>query len=154
MAGDESVIPGPGPLSASALRRQSAHAHHTNKAGRASPSPLLCFSWRASLANSNALADEGEVVIAARGVRDRGAAVGGDAQLSAVGDGAAVDRNRAAPGVANADGVAGIAAAVDVPDCDRAAIGGSGSDATVTSRSDILHFPMPSLWPSWAPSTL
>ena len=40
-------------------------------------------------------------------------------------------------GVANADGAASVAAAVDVADCDRAAIGGSGSNAAVTSRSDI-----------------
>ena len=62
-----------------------------------------------------ALADEGEVVIAAGGVGDGGAAVGRDAQVGQVGDAAAVDRPTA-PGVADADGVAGIAAAVDVAD--------------------------------------
>ena len=141
---------GPGPDGASEHRRKSAYAHHTNKAGRALPSPLLCFSLRAALANSNALADEGEVVIATRGVRDRGAAVGGDAQLGRVGDAAAIDANIAPPGVADAKGVAGIAAAVDVADGDRAAIGGSGSNAAVTSRSGIreLHDVMPSLVPT------
>jgi hypothetical protein len=56
------------------------------------------------------LADESEVVAAAGGVRDRGAAAGGHADAGGVGDGATVNRNRAAPGVANADGVASVAA--------------------------------------------
>ena len=56
-------------------------------------------------------------------------------------------------GVADADGATGIAAAVDVADCDRAAIGGSGSNAAVTRRSGIreLHFLTPSLWPPSEP---
>ena len=96
------------------------------------------------------LANEGEVVVAAGSVRDRGAAIGGDAELGRVADAAAVHCDRAAPGVANADSVAGIAAAVDVADPNRAAIGGSSRDAAVTSRSGIreLHDVMPSLVPT------
>src|SRR4051794_21231877 len=141
---------GPGPGSASGSGQHSAYTHHTKRAVRASPSPLLRYRLRDVLANSNALADEGEVVIAAGGVRDGGAAVGGDAQLGAVGDGAAINANIAAPSVANADSVAGIAAAVDVADRNRAAIGGSGSNAAVTSRSGFreLHDVMPSLVPT------
>src|SRR5215217_231248 len=141
---------GPRRRGASVHRRQTAFGYQPKKAGRALPSPLLCFSLRARLANSNALADEGEVVVAAGGVRDRGAAVGGDAQLGRVADAAAIDSDVAAPGVANADGVAGIAAAVDVADCDRAAIGRSGCNAAVTSRGGIreLHDVMPSLVPT------
>ena len=45
--------------------------------------------------------------------------------------------DRAAPGVANADGVSGVAAAVHVADSDRAAIGGSGGDAAVTGGSGV-----------------
>src|SRR5215213_9969309 len=96
---------------------------------------------------ADGLADEGEVVIAAGGVRDRGAAVGRDAQLGRVGDGTTVGANVAAPGVADADGVAGIAAAVDVPNRGHAAVGGRRSNAAVTRRSGIreLHDVMPSL---------
>src|SRR5215216_5262294 len=146
---------GPRRRGASGLRRQTAFGYQPKKAGRALPSPLLCFSLRARLANSNALADEGEVVVTTGGVRDRGAAVCGDAQLGRVGDSAAVYAQRAAPSVAHADRVAGIAAAVYVADGDRAAIGGSGGNATVTSRGGIceLHDVMPSLVPTLGHST-
>ncbi len=73
-------------------------------------------------AQQRALADEGEVVVAAGGVGDRGAAVGRDTQVGQVGDVSAVDPNRA-NGVADADGITGVAAAVDVGDRDRAAVG-------------------------------
>src|SRR5215207_5843942 len=116
-----------------------------------SPNVVVCDDR----ANPVSLADEGEVVVAAGSVRDGGAAVGGDAQRGAVSHGAAIDLDRAAPGVADADGAASVAAAVDVADCDRAAIGRSGSNAAVTSRSDIctcvLHFLTPSLWPPSEP---
>src|SRR5215207_4024629 len=80
---------------------------------------------------ADGLADEGEVVIAAGGVRDRGAAVGRDAELGRVGDGAAVDAHVAPAGVANADGVAGIAAAVDIADSGNAAVGRCARNAAV-----------------------
>ena len=95
------------------------------------------------------LANEGEVVVAARGIRDRGAAVGGDAERSRVGDGAAVHPNVAAPRVTNADGIAGVATAIDVADSDSAAVGGSRRDSAVTSRSGkSLHDVPPSLVPT------
>ena len=103
-------------------------------------------------ANNDALANEGEVVAATGSIGDRRAAIGGNAERGGVADAAAVNRNRAAPGVANADGVAGIAAAVYITDGNSAAIGGSGCDAAITSRSGVgkLH-DLPSLcvqpWP-------
>src|SRR4051812_32615925 len=94
------------------------------------------------------LADEGEVVIATGGVGDGGAAVGGDAKQGLVGDGAAINPDRA-DRVTNADGAASIAAAVDVGDRDCAAIGGTARNAAVPRRSGIceLHDVMPSLLP-------
>ena len=38
----------------------------------------------------------------------------------------------AAPGVAHADGVAGVAAAIHIADGNRAAVGGSGRNAAIT----------------------
>src|SRR5829696_7579942 len=73
-------------------------------------------------AQRRALADEGEVVVTARGVRDRGAAVSRDTEVGQVPDSSTVDRDRA-DGVANADGITGIAAAVDVGNRDGAAVG-------------------------------
>src|SRR5262245_19558828 len=98
------------------------------------------------------LADEGQVVVATGGVRDRGAAVGRDAQRGAVGVGAAIDGHRAV-GVAHADGAAGVAAAVDVTNGHRAAIGGCGRNAAVTGGSGIrvLHDRSPSRWPPSEP---
>ena len=60
------------------------------------------------------------------------------------------------PGVADANGAAGIAAAVDVADGDRAAIGGSGRNAAVTSRSGIVNCISlrPPYGPPRSPSTL
>src|SRR5215213_4073091 len=97
------------------------------------------------------LTDEGEVVITTRGVRDGGAAVGGDAQQGLVGDGAAINTDRA-DRVANADGAAGIATAVDIAQRNRAAIGGSGTNAAVPRRSGLceLHDSLPSLVPTCA----
>src|SRR5688572_22034638 len=111
------------------------------KTGRATPSPFLhvCFLVAGQARVQQRLANEGAVVVAARTVRDSGAAVGGDAELGRVTDAAAVHRDRAAPGIANADGVAGIATAVDVADRHRTAIGGSSCDAAVTSRSGICE---------------
>src|SRR4051794_28507748 len=97
------------------------------------------------------LADEGEVVIPARGVRDRGATVGGNVQQGLVRDGAAINADRA-DRVANADSAAGIAAAVDVAQRNRAAIGGRRSNAAVPRRRSIyeLHDSLPSLVPIYA----
>ena len=50
------------------------------------------------------LTDEGEVVIAARGIGDGGAAVRRHANVGQVGDGSAVCRHWTAPGIADADG--------------------------------------------------
>src|SRR5215207_7912128 len=90
------------------------------------------------------LTDEGEVVITAGGVRDRGAAVGRDTQVGQIGDAAAVDTDRP-NGVADADGVPRIAAAVDVADADSPAIGGRGRHAAVPCE---LHDGLPSLLPT------
>src|SRR5215213_5554873 len=88
-------------------------------------------------AQQRALADEGEVVVAAGGVRDGSAAVSRDIQVGHVPNGAAVDRDPAAPGVANADGITGIATAVDVADGDRATIGRRGGNPTVAGGGDV-----------------
>src|SRR5215213_3580526 len=99
---------------------------------------------------ADGLADEGEVVIAAGGVRNRGAAVGRDSQQGLVGDGTTIDTDRAARGVANADGVAGVAAAIDVADADRAAAGRRACNATIPCRRNIcpLHDNLPSPFPT------
>ena len=70
-------------------------------------------------------------------------------------DGAAIDGDRAAPGVADADGVAGVAAAVDVADGDRAAVGRGRCDATVAGGGDVAGAVIPAtkefvLEPRWA----
>ena len=70
------------------------------------------------------LTDKGEVVVAAGGIGNGRAAIGRDAEVRQVGDRPTVDANRA-PGIADADGVAGVATAVDVSDGDRAAVSGS-----------------------------
>src|SRR5215212_6449900 len=94
---------------------------------------------------ADGLADEGEVVIAAGGIGDCGATVGRDAELGRVGDSAAINAYVAPAGVANADGVAGIAAAVDIADGGNAAVGRCACNAAVTSRRDIgvLHDGVP-----------
>src|SRR5215216_6277178 len=61
-------------------------------------------------AQHSALADEGEVVVAAGGVGDGGAAVDRDANVGQVADIATVDPDRAARGVADTDGITGVAA--------------------------------------------
>src|SRR5690349_14982519 len=112
-----------------------------NESGRALALPefrcLLCGRTR----EQPALANEGEVVAAARSIGDSGAAIGGDVESGGVADAAAVNRDRAAPGVANADGVAGVAAAVHIADGNCAAVRGSSRNAAVTGRSGIcvLH---------------
>src|SRR5918995_1604316 len=68
------------------------------------------------------LADEGEVVVAAGGVRDRGAAIDRDAERGRVQAVAAVD-NRIGKGIADTDGVTDVATAVDVADGDGATVG-------------------------------
>src|SRR5215207_2274575 len=100
----------------SGLRTRPALARSTLPKTQTRPrGPGLCGSSSPAASGTRleeSLADEGEVVIAAGSVRDRGAAVGRDAQQGLVGDGAAIDAHIAPTGVANADGVAGIAAAV------------------------------------------
>ena len=61
------------------------------------------------------LADESEVVVAAGGVRDGGATVDSDAEGGGVQAVAAVD-DPIVIGIADPDGVTGVAAAVDVAD--------------------------------------
>src|SRR5215213_1003376 len=96
------------------------------------------------------LTDEGEVVITAGGVGDGGAAVGRDTQVGQIGDAAAVDSDRTTPGVADADGVPGIAAAVDVAERRRTAISRRRGNATVACGRGIceLHDGLPSLVPT------
>src|SRR5688500_13365903 len=115
---------------------------------------------RAQRSKAEWLTDKGEVVITTRGVRDRGAAVGRDAQQGLVGDVSAVYRNRAsgarfalaplvadqsAAGVADANGIAHITATVDVTDRDDATIGRRRRHPTVARRSGIreLHVGLP-----------
>src|SRR5215212_4882201 len=102
---------------------------------------------RSARSEADWLADKGEVVIPAGGVRNRRAAVGRDAQLRRVGHVSAVCRHRSPTRIADADGVAGIAAAVDVADLDGAATAGSRRHAAVARRRGIceLHGAMPSL---------
>ena len=80
------------------------------------------------------LADEGQVVVTARGVRNGGATVGRDTEIGQVPDVSAVDSDRTR-GIADTDGVAGIAAAVDVANTDRATIRGRGGDPTVPAEA-------------------
>src|SRR5829696_2625213 len=96
------------------------------------------------------LADESEVVIAAGGIGDGGAAVGGDAQVGQIGDATAVNSDRTAPGVPDADGISRIAAAVDVAERSRATIGRRRGNAAVARRRGIreLHDSLPSLIPA------
>ena len=96
------------------------------------------------------LADEGQVVVAAGGVGDGRAAIGGDTQGGQVPDIATVDEDRAAPGVADANSVTGIAAAVNVADLNRTATGRRRRNAAVPRRGGIceLHDGLPSLMPT------
>src|SRR5829696_7327493 len=78
---------------------------------------------RTPSAERDALADEGEVVVAAGSVGDGGTTVGRDVEGRRVEATATVCSDRASPGVADANGVTGVAAAVDVANRDRAAVG-------------------------------
>src|SRR5829696_4367249 len=83
------------------------------------------------------LADEGEVVVAAGGVRDRGATVGRDVERRRVEATATVCSDRASPGVADADGVTGVAAAVDVANGDRTAARRGRRHAAIAGGGDV-----------------
>src|SRR5918993_2539981 len=87
-------------------------------------------------AQERALADESEVVVAARGVGDRRPAAGRDTQVGQVPDIPTIDTNRP-NGVSDADGIAGVAAAVDVGDRDRTAAGRRRGDPAVTGGGDV-----------------
>ena len=102
------------------------------------PRPVLSGSGAQGMtAQQTALADEGEVVVAAGGVGYSGATIGRDTQVGQVRDGSAVDRDRAARGVADADGVASIAAAIDVGDRDGAAVGRRCRNPAVAGGDDV-----------------
>jgi hypothetical protein len=83
------------------------------------------------------LLDEGSVIVPPARIGDRRTAIGRHADVGQVADGPAIDANRA-NGVADADGAASIAAAVDVANGDRAAVGGRVRDATVAGARDAV----------------
>src|SRR5215213_1287196 len=86
------------------------------------------------------LTDEGEVVVAARGVRDRGATVDRDPEGGGVQAVAAVDlgiHRHIAGGVADADSITDVATAVDIADGDSAAVGRGRGNAAVARRGGI-----------------
>src|SRR5215207_7388829 len=87
-------------------------------------------------AQRGALADEGEVVVATGGVGDGSAAIGRDIQVGRVADGSTVDRDRTR-GIADTDGITSVAAAVDVGDRDRAAVGRRRSHPAVAGGGDV-----------------
>src|SRR5215204_7052189 len=86
------------------------------------------------------LADEGEVVVAAGGVRDGGATVDRDPEGGGVQAVAAVDlgiHRHIAGGVADADGITDVATAVDIADGDGATTRRGGGNAAVPRRGGI-----------------
>src|SRR5918993_4463589 len=83
------------------------------------------------------LADEGEVVVAAGGVGDGGAAVDFDGESGRIQAIAAIDVRIGTIGVADADGVADVAAAVDVSGGNGAAVGRGGRDAAVAGGGGV-----------------
>src|SRR5829696_1875505 len=83
------------------------------------------------------LADEGEVVVAAGGVRDRGATVGRDVEGGRVQATATVCSDRASPGVADADGVTDVAPTVDVANGDRTAARRGPRHVPNSRRGDV-----------------
>src|SRR5215212_186992 len=72
------------------------------------------------------------VPISTTGIGNRRAAVGGRRDIRGVGDGTAGNTD-VAPGIADADGVANIAATIDIADGDRAALRIRAGEPTVTS---------------------
>ena len=82
--------------------------------------------------------DNGQVVVAAGCIGNGRTAIGRHANVGHVGDVSTVDHDRATRSVADADGAASIAAAVDVTDGDRAAVGGSVRDAAVAGARDAV----------------
>jgi hypothetical protein len=87
-------------------------------------------------AQQRALADEGEVVIAAGGVGDGGATVDRDTYVGQIPDVATIDPDRT-DCVANTDSITGIAATVDIAEGSGAAAGRRRGNPTVPSGSHI-----------------
>jgi hypothetical protein len=85
-----------------------------------------------------ALADEGEVVTAARGIGNRGASVDRHVERGGVEDVAAVNGRIRAEGIADSNRVADVATGVDVADGDGTAVRGGGCHTAVAGGGDVF----------------
>src|SRR4026209_1881000 len=83
------------------------------------------------------LADEGEIVVAARGVGDGRTPIDRDPDRGRVQAVATIDRRIGTDRVADADRVTGVATAVNVADRNGPAVGGRRCDAAISGRGDV-----------------
>src|SRR5215216_2065195 len=114
------------PLRGGGVARNASASHHL-VGGTTSGDPHV---------EGVALADEGEVVIATRGIGDGGATVNRDVERGRVQAVAAIDL-RIVEGVADADGVTDVATAVDVTNGNGAAVRRCGRHAAVPRGGNV-----------------